>query len=96
MQEKDEIMKPTWKKTQKLKPNLNHTLREQNKNLQELQLQLHKTKPGEIILLNEDGRKWTSYLKMTGREGGRNEWFYLRGGLREMCKANGVKVNDSL
>lgn len=52
-------------------------------------------KPGEIILLNGDGRKWPSYLKMAGREDGRNEWFYLRGGWKEMCKANGVKINDS-
>lgn len=50
-------------------------------------------KSGEITLLNQDGRKWPSYLQMTGQCG--SEWFYLRHGWREMCKANGVKVNDS-
>ncbi|CAH2077354.1 unnamed protein product [Thlaspi arvense] len=50
-------------------------------------------KTGEITLLNEDGRKWSSYLQMTGRCG--SEWFYLRNGWREMCQANGVRVNDS-
>ncbi|ESQ54031.1 hypothetical protein EUTSA_v10024893mg [Eutrema salsugineum] len=48
---------------------------------------------GEITLLNKDGRKWSSYLHMTGKCG--TEWFYLRKGWKEMCKANGVKVNDS-
>lgn len=50
-------------------------------------------KSGEITLMNKDGRKWPSYLQMTGQCG--SEWFYLRHGWREMCKANGVKVNDS-
>lgn len=50
-------------------------------------------KSGEITLMNQDGRKWPSYLQMTGQCG--SEWFYLRHGWREMCKTNGVKVNDS-
>ncbi|KAJ0247416.1 B3 domain-containing protein REM1 [Hirschfeldia incana] len=50
-------------------------------------------KSGEITLMNQDGRKWPSYLQMTGQCG--SEWFYLRHGWREMCRANGVKVNDS-
>ncbi|KAF8074338.1 hypothetical protein N665_1113s0018 [Sinapis alba] len=50
-------------------------------------------KSGDITLMNKDGRKWPSYLQMTGQCG--SEWFYLRHGWREMCKANGVKVNDS-
>ncbi|CAH8274692.1 unnamed protein product [Arabidopsis lyrata] len=52
-------------------------------------------KAGEIILLNQDGRKWSSYLQITGLGRGGSEWFYLRRGWREMCEANGVKVNDS-
>ncbi|KAL0698144.1 hypothetical protein Bca4012_054266 [Brassica carinata] len=50
-------------------------------------------KSGDITLMNKDGRKWPSYLQMTGQCG--SEWFYLRHGWREMCKANGVKVNES-
>ncbi|CAF2068535.1 unnamed protein product [Brassica napus] len=50
-------------------------------------------KSREITLLNKDGRKWPSYLQMTGKS--RSEWFYMRKGWREMCKANGVEVNDS-
>ncbi|KAG2249788.1 hypothetical protein Bca52824_089416 [Brassica carinata] len=50
-------------------------------------------KSREITLLNKDGRKWLSYLQMTGKS--RSEWFYMRKGWREMCKANGVEVNDS-
>ncbi|KAF8107940.1 hypothetical protein N665_0116s0139 [Sinapis alba] len=50
-------------------------------------------KSGEITLQDNHGRKWPSYLHMTGKSGG--EWFYIRKGWREMCKANGVKVNDS-
>ncbi|KAG7540761.1 DNA-binding pseudobarrel domain superfamily [Arabidopsis thaliana x Arabidopsis arenosa] len=52
-------------------------------------------KAGEVILLNQDGRKWSSYLQITGLGRGGSEWFYLRRGWREMCEANGVKVNDS-
>ncbi|VVB10820.1 unnamed protein product [Arabis nemorensis] len=52
-------------------------------------------KPGEVTLLNKDGRKWSSNLHMTGDVRRRTEWFYLRRGWREMCEANGVKVNDS-
>ncbi|XP_018469625.2 B3 domain-containing protein REM1 [Raphanus sativus] len=48
---------------------------------------------GEITLLDKHGRKWPSYLHMTGQRG--REWFYIRGGWREMCKANDVQVNDS-
>ncbi|KFK29747.1 hypothetical protein AALP_AA7G173600 [Arabis alpina] len=51
------------------------------------------TKPGETTLQNKDGRTWSSDIHMTGVEG--NRWFYMRRGWREMCKANGVKVNDS-
>ncbi|XP_013620588.1 PREDICTED: B3 domain-containing protein REM1-like [Brassica oleracea var. oleracea] len=47
----------------------------------------------EITLLNKDGRKWSSYLQMSGQRG--REMFYMRKGWREMCKANGVEVNDS-
>ncbi|CAN6985374.1 unnamed protein product [Brassica rapa subsp. trilocularis] len=47
----------------------------------------------EITLLNKDGRKWSSYLHMSGQRG--REMFYMRKGWREMCKANGVEVNDS-
>ncbi|KAJ0251828.1 B3 domain-containing protein REM1 [Hirschfeldia incana] len=50
-------------------------------------------KPGEITLLDNHGRKWPSYLQMTGQRG--REMFYIRNGWREMCKANGVQVNDS-
>ncbi|EOA18211.1 hypothetical protein CARUB_v10006696mg [Capsella rubella] len=52
-------------------------------------------KAGDVILLNQDGRKWSSYLQITGLGRGGSEWFYLRKGWREMCEANGVKVNDS-
>lgn len=53
-------------------------------------------KTGEVILLNQDGRKWSSYLQITGLgRGAGSEWFYLRRGWREMCEANGVGVNDS-
>ncbi|RID77727.1 hypothetical protein BRARA_A00611 [Brassica rapa] len=47
----------------------------------------------EITLLNKDGRKWSSYLQMSGQRG--REMFYMRKGWREMCDANGVEVNDS-
>lgn len=50
-------------------------------------------KSGEITLLDNHGRKWPSYLVMTGKPG--QKYFYIRKGWREMCKANGVKVNDS-
>ncbi|KAH0901095.1 hypothetical protein HID58_040598 [Brassica napus] len=50
-------------------------------------------KSGEITLLDNDGRKWPSYLNKTGQPGG--EWCYIRKGWREMCEANGVEVNDS-
>lgn len=52
-------------------------------------------KAGDVILLDQDGRKWSSYLQITGLGRGGSEWFYLRKGWREMCKANGVEVNDS-
>ncbi|KAF8110860.1 hypothetical protein N665_0078s0053 [Sinapis alba] len=48
----------------------------------------------EITLLNKDGRKWSSYLQMSGQRRGR-ALFYMRNGWKEMCKANGVEVNDS-
>ncbi|CAH8328427.1 unnamed protein product [Eruca vesicaria subsp. sativa] len=48
---------------------------------------------GEITLLNQDGRKWSSYLQVSRPRG--NEMFYIRKGWKEMCKANGVEVNDS-
>ncbi|WZY68439.1 hypothetical protein YC2023_000679 [Brassica napus] len=50
-------------------------------------------KSGKITLLDNDGRKWPSYLHKTGQSGG--EWCYIREGWREMCEANGVDVNDS-
>ncbi|CAF2147592.1 unnamed protein product [Brassica napus] len=50
-------------------------------------------KSGEITLMDNDGRKWPSYLHKTGQSGG--EWCYIRKGWREMCEANGVDVNDS-
>ena len=50
-------------------------------------------KSGEMTLLDNDGRKWPSYLHKTGQPGG--EWCYIREGWREMCEANGVEVNDS-
>ncbi|XP_018468355.1 B3 domain-containing protein REM1-like [Raphanus sativus] len=47
----------------------------------------------EITLLKKDGRKWSSYLQMSGQPG--REMFYIRNDWREMCKANGVQVKDS-
>ncbi|XP_010447522.1 PREDICTED: B3 domain-containing protein REM1-like [Camelina sativa] len=52
-------------------------------------------KAGDVILLDQDGRKWSSYLQITGLGRDVSEWFYLRKGWREMCEPNGVKVNDS-
>ncbi|KAL0833780.1 hypothetical protein Bca101_085669 [Brassica carinata] len=51
-------------------------------------------KSREITLLNKDGRKWLSYLQMTGKS--RSEWFYMRKGWREMCKANGVEICEDV
>ncbi|CAN8229785.1 unnamed protein product [Cochlearia groenlandica] len=50
---------------------------------------------GEVILFDKDGRKWSSYLRVTQCLTRGSRWFYLRRGWREMCKANGVEVNDS-
>ncbi|CAH8283465.1 unnamed protein product [Eruca vesicaria subsp. sativa] len=47
---------------------------------------------GEIILLNEEGKPWTLFLKYYKTSG----YVYIRNGWRSFCQANGKRVNDVL
>lgn len=48
-----------------------------------------KTRCGDIVLMNEKGRSWTSALKQ--RQCGKS---YITRGWRSFCSANGLKAGD--